>query len=355
MEFFKSKAGTGLILSFALLAGLLACAGPAWEHRYQAAVARVSPDMTRHCISTPRYRVCSDAEGVVPSDVADFMEQAGTAFERVLGLPPPSLAQASSDIWLYTDRGRYRQVAAGLGFHSSIPAFFSPITPAAIHASWEQTEERFPFYLLLHEGLHQQVNMRCRIGPAGNTPENRNQGQIGVPLWVNEGLATYMESGQMSDGRLITGGINKDRLAELAKKLAEKKVPDLSAVLSRPYGTPFDSGDYAMAWGLVYDLKHGAGRVNEPGDPDLLDRYLSALKTDLAEAYQTLAGGDIPAGPAAEPPTFYTWNPVLSARSLAVFNRIVVGSGSTLDAWARDWRQRMLPLAVACCHNRQQP
>ena len=339
MGFFKSTAGAGLIL----LSALLACAGPAWENRYRAAVARVTPAMTRHCISTPRYRVCSDGENVVLSDVAAFMEQAGTAFERVLCLPPPSLGQAPSNVWLYTDRGRFRKVAAGLEFHASIPGFFSPVTPSAIHVRWDKTEEPFPFYLLLHEGVHQQVDTRWRIAPLRN-PDNRNQGHIGIPLWLNEGLATYMESARMINDRLITGGINKGRLAELAKNLEKKKVPDLAVVLSRPYGAPFDSGDYAMAWGLVYDLKHGAGRARQPGAPDLLDFYLKALGTDLADRYRSLLKDNARTEPSVPAVSFHTWNPVMAQRSLALFNQIVVGSGRSLDEWAQDWRQRMLAL-----------
>ncbi|ABW68263.1 DUF1570 domain-containing protein [Desulfosudis oleivorans] len=343
MGFFKSKAGAGLILLSVLMAGLAACAGPVWENRYRAAVARVTPAMTRHCISTPRYRVCSDGESVPLSDVAAFMEQAGTAFERVLGLDPPLQGEDPSAVWLYTDRDRYRKVASGLAFHSSIPGFFSPVVPSAVHVRWEKTEEPFPFSLLLHEGLHQQVDTRWRITSPRHNPGNRNQGHIGLPLWANEGLATYMESARMVNGRLITGGINKDRLAELAQKLEKKKVPDLAAVLSRPYGAPFDSGDYAMAWGLVYDLKHGAGRAHLPGAPDLLDFYLKALGTDLSDRYQSLLNND-PTDSAGPAVNFHTWNPVMAQRSLALFNQIVVGSGATPEAWARDWRQRMLAL-----------
>jgi len=127
MGFFKSKAGAGLILLSVLMAGLAACAGPVWENRYRAAVARVTPAMTRHCISTPRYRVCSDGESVPLSDVAAFMEQAGTAFERVLGLDPPLQGEDPSAVWLYTDRGRFRKVASFWASSASRSLLIPPV------------------------------------------------------------------------------------------------------------------------------------------------------------------------------------------------------------------------------------
>jgi hypothetical protein len=51
--------------------------------------------------------------------------------------------------------------------------------------------------------------------------------------------------------------------------------------------------------------------------------------------------------PAAPNIDFHAWNPVLARRSLALFQQIVVGEASTLDAWAHAWRQRMLALAAA--------
>lgn len=328
----------------ALLAGLMGCAGPAWEKRYRTAVAEIAPIMGQNALSTPRYRICSDSPNNRAAAIGAFMEQAVSAYDRLLRLNPSAPAEPSI-LWLYTDRGRYRQVAASMGFHPTIPAFFSPVAPAAIHVRWDPSDGKDLFPLLLHEGLHQQVNARWRIR-SGNGPDTGDQGQIGIPLWLNEGLAAYMESARIIEGRLVTGEVNRDRLRELMQKLQKKRLPDLEAVLSRPYGKPFDSGDYAIVWGLVWDLKHGAGTPPSPDAPDLLDRYLEALKNDLEAGYRTLADN----GRAGEKPApaigFQAWNPVLAQHSLALFAKIVTGETRPITAWAQEWRQRMLNLGA---------
>ncbi|MFZ5564997.1 MAG: hypothetical protein ACOZBW_13190, partial [Thermodesulfobacteriota bacterium] len=128
------------VIAGLLLAHLPACTGPVWEIRYQKAVAEIAPSMEQNCVATAHYRVCGDADSIPIDALGTFMEQAATSYDRVLGRGTTASLDPAV-VWLYTDPRRYRQVAAGLGFHRSIPAFFSPVTPAAIHVRWDGSDE----------------------------------------------------------------------------------------------------------------------------------------------------------------------------------------------------------------------
>ncbi|OPL11364.1 MAG: hypothetical protein AVO39_05870 [delta proteobacterium MLS_D] len=92
-----------LAVSFALILFLVSCAGPSWDGRYREAMDRVIPDMQRCSLRTPRYVVYSDAGQTRVVPVADLMEQAADAYDRLLDIDtseeeknPPSM---------FTERG----------------------------------------------------------------------------------------------------------------------------------------------------------------------------------------------------------------------------------------------------------
>lgn len=112
-----------------------------------------------------------------------------------------------------------------------------------------------------------------------------------------------------------------------------------TGVLSRSYGEPFSSGDYAVARGIVYDLAHAAGRDEKKNT--LLDEYIATLMTNLAAALPGLSANTPTAG-SNNGGLFEAWNPTLAEQSLKTFQKVVTGDGRSMSGWERYWRRRML-------------
>jgi hypothetical protein len=329
-----------LAVSFALILFLVSCAGPSWDGRYREAMDRVIPDMQRCSLRTPRYVVYSDAGQTRVVPVADLMEQAADAYDRLLDIDT-SEEEKKSTIYVYGTWKRFALVAESLGFPPSVRAFYSPVAPAAVHVLLDETTFDNITPLLLHEGLHQRADLDCRVSGArtGNNSSPAERNPIGLPLWLNEGLATYMESARLVNGRLVTGIPNLPRLRELQNMIRNNYRFSAIGVLSRSYGEPFSSGDYAVAWGIVYDLAHTAGRHGM--NDTFLDKYIATLKTDLAAALHELSA-NTPIGGSNDGGLFEAWNPILAEQSLKTFQKVVTGDGRSMSDWERDWRRRML-------------
>ncbi|OPL11363.1 MAG: hypothetical protein AVO39_05865 [delta proteobacterium MLS_D] len=148
-----------------------------------------------------------------------------------------------------------------------------------------------------------------------------------------------MESARLVNGRLVTGIPNLPRLRELQNMIRNNYRFSAIGVLSRSYGEPFSSGDYAVAWGIVYDLAHTAGRHGM--NDTFLDKYIATLKTDLAAALHELSA-NTPIGGSNDGGLFEAWNPILAEQSLKTFQKVVTGDGRSMSDWERDWRRRML-------------
>jgi hypothetical protein len=329
----------GLAALSALFFLLVSCASPSWDGRYREAVNRVAPDMQRCVLRTPRYVVYSDAGRARVAPVADLMEQAADAYDEILSLDSAKKEEKST-IYVYETWKRFSFVAESLGFPSSVKAFYSPAEPAAVHVLLDKTSFDDIMPLLLHEGLHQRVDLRCRISPArpGTIPASANRSPVALPLWLNEGLATCMESARLVNGRLVTGHPNPSRLRELQNMIRGHYRFSVEDVVSRPYGRPFSSGDYAVAWAIAYDLARTTGRDEKKGT--LLDEYLVALKENLAATMPGLSA-QIPNGGSV----FEAWNTLLAEQSLTTFRRVVTADGRSMSDWERNWRRRMLAVA----------
>lgn len=94
-----------------------------------------------------------------------------------------------------------------------------------------------------------------------------------VPLWLDEGLATYMEAGSLDEGTLADH-VNVSRLREYVQLLKWGKVPGIQTLVSgKPTGLS-RSQYYAVSWGLVFSLMH------DP-DPSVQKRHRALVKSML--------------------------------------------------------------------------
>ena len=213
------------------------------------------------------------------------MEKALNGYSRLTGCQATDGARFNINI--YARKKDYENAALKHGFpENATTGFYTPVPPAAIHLPYTRKDKKYLYSNLLHEGTHQFLS---------RLPGYK------VPLWLNEGMACYMEAAVTDNGIFEFGRVNSARLKHLKRLTRANRSPSLCKVLSRRYGECFSSADYAVSWGVVYVLQQ---------DPDKRERFLEYFK-------------------ACQDPE----------DPLPLLKSIIVGEASTLKAWEEDWKR----------------
>ncbi|MDI6733142.1 MAG: DUF1570 domain-containing protein, partial [Planctomycetota bacterium] len=89
--------------------------------------------------------------------------------------------------------------------------------------------------VLLHEGTHQFVHLVAGVD---------------VPLWINEGLASYYEASRFEGTSLKTNIINQERLNNIRRRIEKKTISTFEEVIN--IRLAFTSYEYAHSWSLIY-------------------------------------------------------------------------------------------------------
>lgn len=138
----------------------------------------------------------------------------------------------------------------GLYFGEGIMTFYQPSTnPKSSNTT----------SILLHEGTHQFVDLVCKAR---------------VPIWINEGLATYYESSKFEGTFLKTNIINYGRLSLIKDMIKKKDVPRLEDLINIRQMN-FAIYEYAHTWSLIYFFMN----YNKGQYADELENYFEAIKS----------------------------------------------------------------------------
>jgi len=288
---------------------------------------------------TAHYTVRTDTSPDTARYIGELMEKALGEYRRMTGYYAEDLPKFI--INAYATKEEYGAVAKKQGFPDDITnGLYTPVPPASIHLLYVADRGRTPAATLLHEGTHQFIDQVMGFNvpaAARNILPPSQQKLISVPLWLNEGLATYMEGAITADGRFEAGRVNGPRLRHLKRSIRADEYPSLKEVMSRRYGEQFSVGDYAVAWGIVYVLAHERDPEGRPGKKGSLRRYLEACRlgfyTDPAEGFSHdfLPGGKLLEGFKRQ------WNAHIAERSPVVFGQIITEDGWTFEKWERRW------------------
>lgn len=285
-------------------------------------------------LQTTHYRVKTNAGQEAARTVGGMLEQALPLYCDLINTQSDQLLL---DIYIYATLREYVQVAKTMGLPPyATTGLYSPEPPAAIHLPCQTRHN--PCLTLLHEGMHQVTDTCLRFQVPGKTREKLSparQQLTCAPLWLNEGLATYMEGAFTPAGDICperTGWINPTRLKELKRLICARRCPALESVLSRPYGQPFSSRDYAVSWGIIYFLKHAPSQQAADGD-NPFNRYLEACR----QGFYNDPGTDFVLDFMPEKKLVdnfeQRWAEHIGRRSLSFFQDIFVGPGTSLDVW----------------------
>jgi len=283
---------------------------------------------------TAHYTIRTNTSPAAAEHIGALMEEALGEYRRLTGYYAEDLPRFI--INAYATKEEYEAVAKKHGFPADTTnGLYTPVQPAAIHLPYVTDQGRSPDATLLHEGAHQFIDqvMSFNVPAAGRL--------MGVPLWLNEGLATYMEGAITDDGRFEAGRVNGPRLKHLKRLIRADEYPSLHEVMSRRYGQQFSVEDYAVAWGVVYVLNHESDPKRRQDKQGSLQLYLETCRlgffTDPVEGFSSefLRNGKLP-------PNFERlWAAYTARQSPIFFQRIIAGPGVTIEAWERDWARKI--------------
>ncbi len=245
----------------------------------------------------------------------------------------------------------FQTALAATGFSPGASAFYLPRGSAAglprIELAWVRTGGQAPEALLAHEAVHHLLRERVdRVFAArAGLPPELEALPVCTPFWLNEGLATCMEGLLVRRSRPppvwdpAAVQPNWPRYGELRGLFRAQREGGLVALaLARPNHQDLPSGNYALAWGLTYDL----AVMGDPGRRAALDRYIELCRNGF---YPESQAGKFRAEFLDADGKFTTeacrrWNERIARLGAAEFAALFAGAGG-LDAWETAWRERL--------------
>lgn len=321
---------TGRTLQIALPLLILAitgCARP--QYGLDACLAAGAPPAAGEAtVQSLRYRVRTDAGKAAALEVSRFMERAAALWTPLLGVPNPS--SLPLDVRLHRDPGSLARVLADQKMTVRATGLYLSAPPPAIHLACRGDEPGHPYRTLLHEGTHQFIHLGAGYREPGQPPTAPPR--LAFPLWLNEGLAIYYETAFITPDILQPGHPDPARLAELQEALRRGRAPALDDLLSRRYGEPFNSLDYAVAWGVVYALMQESPPPWASGGRQWLKELIDGGRRGwpgAAVAAKPLSGAD-------------PWWGLVTISVRSAFEAFAAERATNVAGWEAAWRAWIL-------------
>jgi len=311
------------------LALLLLAVGGCAQPRYglDTCPGRCSPQPAGdETVLSLRYRIRTDAGKPAAVEVDRFMERAAALWTPLFGVPAP--AALPLEVRLHCDPADLIRVLDSQKLTAHATGLYLPTPTPAIHVACTGEEPGHPYRTLLHEGTHQFIHLGAGYREPGRpapTPP-----RLAIPLWLNEGLASYFEAAFITPDLLQSGRPDPARLNELQTALRRAKVPPLTTILAKR--EPFTSLDYAIAWGLVYTLMQEAPPPWASGGRE----WLKSLIDEARRGW--------PSAPASTPPARDDprWWATVTDRTRSAFEDFITARSLSLPAWEAQWREWIL-------------
>lgn len=296
-----------------------------WSHAYQY--------KTRH------YHVTSNTTREVCEYIGDMMELAYSTYAEIFqyrGRIPQLPINA------YADMDAFREVSANYGFRfRDVAGFYTSEGGGAIYLPYLMIAGEHPITVLLHEGAHQFIHNVIDMPVPTRFEqhfEEHSRRLNSTPIWLNEGLACYLETAKYDGAELELGRVNQQRLAHLQYMLKNSTAPSISETVSRKYGQPFTVEHYAVAWGLVWYLRHDSDVDARDARRVALNRYIEAVKLGFFEDpdvdFKKIFMTD--EKPREDFPV--VWREYVGRRSLEVFLKEIVKSDD-ITTWETTWKE----------------
>lgn len=288
--------------------------------------------------NTTHYNVKSNTSYETCRYIGTIMELIYKSYRELFDYkgPVPRLK-----IYAYARMEEFREDANKLGVNQAAGGFYTPQEGGAIYLPYQEVLGHHPSIVLYHEGAHQFVQEAINMKIPKQYKNAFNEGftvASSTPIWLNEGIATYLETALYNGRNLDIGRVNVSRLTHLQYMIDNSIYPDVEEVLSRKYGQPFSKEHYAVAWGLVYYLRHDADAAKQNKRRAMLGKYLDKAKRAFLDGDYRLSFRDtfIKNGKCVE--NFdVKWRVHIGKMSFETFKEIIVGKNKDFKVWEKEW------------------
>jgi hypothetical protein len=207
------------------------------------------------------YKITTDVDKDLANDIAAHMDEVfkeyANRFGRAGFKPNPWAAVKQGErmpLYVLRRQKDYIDFLNGFGVNAKNTGgvFFRTPERESGLATWVEGQGRLQMYSVLqHEGFHQFADSRIALG---------------LPPWVNEGIADYFGEGVVVDGKLRVGMLDRERLERVRRAVkAGETLPfatlmtmDNDAWIKRvAAGDKSSALMYDQAWSVCYFLIHG--------------------------------------------------------------------------------------------------
>ncbi len=189
----------------------------------------------------------------------------GAAYRIFAGKIPPEIAAERVLVFLFRSEGSFRSFASSRQVSlENAAGFYDSLGLLAFHLEMGASE--ILRGVLLHEGVHAFLNQHV-VRPG-----------VRLPLWLDEGLATYVENSEVRDGQIVLGSL-KSRIVYhnpvapiRARSLPRVTADEVKKAFRKGRAIPLNQllaargeefyGEkarlfYTQAWMFVHFLRHG--------------------------------------------------------------------------------------------------
>ncbi len=290
------------------------------------------------------YSVNSEISRENAQSVSDFLKKSESLYRLAFSLPEAKLSRLP--VYVFGNTSRYESLAHTYGLPDGTAGLFVP-EENILCLPYVTISNVTPEMTLLHEGTHRFIRETLDF----RVPENCRQlfppeRQIlaSVPLWLNEGMATYLEAAIGGGGELREGLVNENRLRHLRKIIRKKYFPPLSEVLALPYGSALLPEHYAVSWGLVQTLRHNRDTALEAENRKKLAEYFSLCargffnNPDSDFQREFLSAGKL------KPDFEQLWRARIADCSRKYFEQLFLSHGEKLEQWQEKWIRRVFQI-----------
>ncbi len=208
---------------------------------------------------TEHFRVKTNLSPEALNDICYTMESALLAWQKFFNLKQ---SKEKISIEVFKNQEEFKQAYKTIlkkDPSENKNGVFIAEHPAKIHKSLpkmilcyyriSQSKEG-TFSTLLHEGTHYAVSLCVKQ----------------MPIWLNEGLATYFESSEFKENKLVTNLIHQEELKRIKEMINSNNylpMGDLINLADRKFNSSY--GNYSQSWSLVYFLLNASEEKYKKG------------------------------------------------------------------------------------------
>ncbi|MFH1228010.1 MAG: DUF1570 domain-containing protein [Planctomycetota bacterium] len=185
---------------------------------------------------TPHYSIKTNLSQDALNDIGYVMECLYYEFKKIFKRIGDF--RFKIDVFVYKNRKEYYD-NGGIGGGVFVPVIIGNNLSGRIMAYYQTNPMFNTSMVLLHEGVHQFLMLSTKRD---------------VPVWVNEGLATYYESSKFEGENLKTNLVNNSRLFGMKYSFSQNHYAKLSDFINTTSDKYKSEECYAEGWSLMYFL-----------------------------------------------------------------------------------------------------